>query len=93
MRYANQMDPLQREAGRGAIQQFIVPVNVNCDANLLNDHHNVNDNIPPGNNGDTLDGFHNVVPLPQPQELGEEDEHLLLGEEDREDEEELPLVP
>ena len=93
MRYANRMDPLQREAARGAVQQFIAPVHANRDANVLNDHHNVNDNIPPGNNCDALDGLHNVVPLPQPQELGKEDERLLLGEEDKEDEEELPPAP
>ena len=94
MRYANRMDPLEREAARGAVQQFIAPVNVNRDANDLNDqHHNANDNIPPGNNGDALDGLHNLVPVPQPQELGEEDKRLLLGEEDGEDEEELPPAP
>ena len=82
MRYANQMDPFQREAVQGAMQQYIAPVNMNREANGLNmEQHN--GNIPQQNDGNPFMEENNFFPPPQPQELGqEEDERLLLGEEE-----------
>ena len=93
MRYSNRIDPFQREAARGAVKQFIEPVNVNCDT--LNDqlHHNRNGNIPPGNNGDAFEAVHNLVHPPQAQKPHEEDEPYPLKDKDREDGEKVPPTP
>ena len=50
MRYANRMD--RRGAARAVVPQFIASVNVNRDVDVLNDQHNANGNIPPGNYSD-----------------------------------------
>ena len=92
------MDLLEREAARGAVQQFIAPVNDNREANhALNvqQHGNANGDIPLRNDGDAFIAVNNLAQPPQPQpmhgqELPEDDERLLLGEEDEEDEVEVP---
>ena len=90
MRYANQLDPFEREAARGAVQQIIAPANVNRDALINQRHQNANGDILPGNDGDAMEALHNLVHPPQCQEAREEEERLLLGEEDGEDGEEVP---
>ena len=88
MRYANRLDPFEREAARGAVQQIIAPANVNRNALINQRHQNANGEIPPGNDGDALEALHNLVLPPQRQEAREEEERLLLGEEDGENGEE-----
>ena len=88
MRYANRLDPFEREAARGAVQQIIAPANVNRGALINQRHQNANGDIPPGNDGDALEALHNLVHPPQRQEARKEEERLLLGEEDEEDGEE-----
>ena len=70
MRYANQMDPLEREAARGAVQQYIAPVNANRQVNFIlnvQQHGNENGNIPLQNDADGSFEANNLVPPPQPQ--------------------------
>ena len=90
MRYANRLNPFEREAARGAVQQIIAPANVNRDVLINQRHQNANGDIPPGNDGDAFEAVHNLVHPPQRQEPREEEEGLLLGEEDGEDGEEVP---
>ena len=40
MRYANRLDPFEREAAPGAVQQIIAPANVNRDI-LINQRHQI----------------------------------------------------
>ena len=61
MRYANRLDPFEREAAQGAVQQIIAPVNVNREALIIQRHQNANGDIPPGNKGDALEALHNLV--------------------------------
>ena len=97
MRYANQMDPLEREAARGAVQQYIAPVNANRQANFVfnvQQHGNENGNIPLRNDADGFIEANNLVPPPQPQgqDLREDpnDAEGLFPGEDEEDGEEVP---
>ncbi len=88
MRYANQMDPLEREAARGAVQQYIAPVNANRQANFVfnvQQHGNENGNIPLRNDADGLIEANNLVPPPQGQDLREDPndaEGLFPGEDE-----------